>query len=145
MRFVLVVLLLVTSLAGAEEPVPKKKDVRELSLEELLDTPISVASKAQARTARETPGVVTAMTREEIHASGARDLLEVLQLIPGFSFHSDVEGVVGAGFRGMWGHEGKVLLIVDGIELNELLYSTNPFGGHVPVQLIERVEVIRGP
>ncbi|MBL8958099.1 MAG: TonB-dependent receptor plug domain-containing protein [Myxococcaceae bacterium] len=120
-------------------------DVRDLSLDELLDTPIAVASKAQARTAREAPGIVTAMTREEIHASGARDLLEVLQLIPGFSFHTDVEGVVGAGFRGMWGHEGKVLLIVDGIEMNELLYSTVPLGGRFPVQIIERVEVIRGP
>ncbi len=146
--------LLAVSVLGAEPPAPKrdastrdvsKRDVRDLSLDELLETPIAVASKAQARTVRETPGVVTAMTREEIHASGARDLLEVLQLIPGFSFHTDVEGVVGAGFRGMWGHEGKVLLILDGIEMNELLYSTNPLGGHVPVQIIERVEVIRGP
>jgi len=134
--------LLCAAALGAE---PAKKDVKELSLEELLETPIAVASKAQARTARETPGIVTAMTREEIYASGARDLLEVLQLIPGFSFHTDVEGVVGAGFRGMWGHEGKVLLIVDGIEVNELLYSSTQFGGHIPVQIIERVEVIRGP
>lgn len=129
--------------AHADEP--KKKDVKDLSLDDLLETPIAVASQAQARTSRDAPGVVTSMSREEIVASGARDLLEVLQLIPGFSFHTDVEGVVGAGFRGLWGHEGKVLLIVDGHELNELLYSTVQFGNHLPVQLIERVEVIRGP
>ncbi|MBK7863373.1 MAG: TonB-dependent receptor plug domain-containing protein [Archangiaceae bacterium] len=119
-------------------------DIKDLSLEALLDVPISVATKGD-RDARETPGVVTAMNREEILASGARDLLEVLQLIPGFSFHTDVIGVVGAGFRGMWGHEGKVLLLVDGMEMNELLYSTTQFGHEIPVHVIERVEVIRGP
>ncbi len=139
----LVVVAVVAFSAAAEEPA--KKDVKELSLEDLLETPIAVASPTAARSTRESPGVVTAMTREEIVASGARDLLEVLQLIAGFSFHTDVEGVVGAGFRGLWGHEGKVLLIVDGIEMNELLYSTVPFGNRFPVQIIERVEVIRGP
>src|SRR5207253_3581733 len=89
--------------------LPAVRDISELSLDALLDTPITVASKAAARDARDTPGVVTAISREEIVSSGARDLLEVLQLIPGFSFHTDVVGVVGAGFRGLWGHEGKVL------------------------------------
>ena len=74
--------LLVAAVAHAEEPA--KKDAKDLSLDELLETPVAVASKAQARTARDTPGVVTAMSREEILASGARDLLEVLQLlVPG--------------------------------------------------------------
>src|SRR4051812_14438705 len=89
------------------------RDISEVSLEALLDVPITVVTKG-ARDARESPGVVTAVNREEILASGARDLLEVLQLIPGFSFHIDVFGVVGAGFRGLWAHEGKVLLLVDG-------------------------------
>lgn len=53
-----------------------------------------------AHSSRATPGVVFVLTREDILASGARDLLEVLQLVPGFTFHSDVAGVVGVGFRG---------------------------------------------
>jgi outer membrane receptor protein involved in Fe transport len=136
--------LLVSAVSLADPPPASKKDARELSLDDLLNTPVEVATH-DARTTREAPGVITALTREEILASGARDLLEVLELIPGFSFHSDVEGVVGAGFRGMWGHEGKVLLLIDGIEMNDLLYSDNEFGNHVPVHIIERVEVIRGP
>jgi outer membrane cobalamin receptor len=47
--------------------------------------------------------------------------------------------------RGNWGHEGKVLLLIDGQRANELLYSTTQFGGHYPADLIERVEIIRGP
>src|SRR5438552_4155691 len=155
MRLILGGVVLVASLVHAQEAsdagttdelVRGARDISELSLEALLDTPIAIASKgAAARDARDTPGVVTAVTREEILASGARDLLEVLQLVPGFSFHVDVVGVVGAGFRGLWGHEGKVLLLVDGMEMNEQLYSTTQFGNEIPVHIIERVEVIRGP
>jgi len=131
--------------ADGGELVPHQKDVRDLSLDDLLATPIAVATPAVARSSRETPGRGVRDDARGDLASGARDLLEVLQLIPGFSFHTDVEGVVGAGFRGVWGHEGKVLLLIDGIEMNELLYSTNAFGNELPVQVIEKVEVIRGP
>src|SRR4051794_5182996 len=76
--------------APAEEK-PAAKDVRDLSLDELLDQPVEVTTR-KARKVREAPGVVLVLTRDEILATGARDLMEVLLLIPGFSFHSDVEG-----------------------------------------------------
>jgi len=113
-------------------------------LNDLLKKQTTVAS-TRALTVRESPGIVTEVSREEIVASGARDLLDVLLLVPGFSPGVDVEGVVDVGVRGIWGHEGKVLLLVDGIEMNELLYSTNQLGLHYPVDQIDSVEVIRGP
>ena len=118
-------------------------DASDLSLEELLNTPVEVTK--QRSTARESANVVLSITREEILASGARDLLEVLQLVPGITFHTDVEGTVGIAFRGLWAHEGKLLLMLDGQEMNELLYSTTQFGHHILSGSIERVEVIRGP
>ena len=69
---------------GAQAPAAR--DVKDLSLEDLLDQPIEVTTR-KARKARQAPGVVLVLTREEILATGARDLLEVLQLVPGFSFH----------------------------------------------------------
>src|SRR6185503_20212783 len=51
----------------------------------------------------------------------------------------------GIGVRGNWGHEGKVLLLIDGQQMNETLYSTNQLGNHYPVDQIERIEIIRGP
>ncbi|MBI4509489.1 MAG: TonB-dependent receptor [Deltaproteobacteria bacterium] len=118
----------------------------ETPLEELLFTEVrSATASQQAKTLRETPGVVSVITREEILALGARDLIDVLQLVPGFYFGSDVEGAIGVGFRGNWGHEGKVLLLMDGQEFNELLYSTLQFGNHFPVEHIQWIEVIRGP
>jgi outer membrane cobalamin receptor len=94
---------------------------------------------------REAPGIVSVIDRDEIATSGARDLMDLLQLVPGFSFGVDVSGVVGVSFRGEWGHEGKVLFLLDGHELNETLYSTMQLGMHIPASIIQRLEIIRGP
>ena len=77
--------------------------------------------------------------------SGAHDLIDVLRMVPGLHFGVDVEGVVGIGVRGNWGHEGKVLLMYDGHEMNEQLFSTLQFGEHYPIDQIRKIEIIRGP
>ena len=104
----------------------------------------SVASVRPA-TVRDSPGVLTLLSRDEILASGARDLLDVLQLVPGFSPGVDVEGVTDVGFRGVWGHEGKILLLLDGQEMNETLYSTLQLGHELPADQIQSIEIVRGP
>jgi outer membrane receptor for ferrienterochelin and colicin len=119
----------------------------ELELFELNDallTQTKVASE-KAQEVRQAPGVITVIDSAQIRDSGARDLVDVLLMVPGFFFGVDVEGTVGVGFRGNWGHEGKVLLLLDGQEMNEGMYSTLQFGNHYPVDQIERVEVVRGP
>lgn len=113
-------------------------------LEELINQLILAASK-RPLTARESPGIVTLITDEEIRNSGARDLIDVLRLVPGIDFGVDVEGVVGIGTRGLWAHEGKMLLMIDGQEMNDLLFGITPFGNHFPVDQIKKIEVIRGP
>jgi outer membrane cobalamin receptor len=120
------------------------EDITQVSLEDLLSADVDVASKVP-QTYREVPGVITVISREEIMDSGARDLADVLRLVPGFSLGVDVEAIVGIGVRGNWGHEGKVLLLIDGQQMNETLYSTNQLGNHYPVDQIERIEIIRGP
>ncbi|MCX6290878.1 MAG: TonB-dependent receptor plug domain-containing protein [Bacteroidetes bacterium] len=116
----------------------------EMSLEQLMNVEISVASH-KALTPRESPGIVSQITEEEIKNSGAQDLMDILKLIPGFDFAVDVQGVVGLGIRGNWAHEGKMLLLIDGQEMNEALYSTLQFGNHYPVEQIRKIEIIRGP
>jgi len=129
---------------GSATPEGESTDFADFSLEDLLGMETTVAS-LRPQTTREAPGIVTVVTEEEIRAIGARDLLDVLQLVPGFAFGIDVQSVVGVGFRGHWGHEGKVLLLLDGIEMNENLFGTLQFGNHYPVDNISRIEVIRGP
>jgi len=115
-----------------------------VSIDELLKMKTSVASKT-ALTTRETPGIISMVTEEEIRYSGARDMIDVLRLIPGFDFGYDVQGVVGVGLRGNWVHEGKILILVDGQQMNELSYYNFAFGNHIPVDQIKRIEIIRGP
>lgn len=113
-------------------------------LEKLINSLISVASKKPLNT-RESPSIISLITEDEIAGSGARDLMDVLRLVPGFDFGVDVEGVVGVGIRGNWAHEGKVLMLIDGQEMNEILFATNQFGNRYPVEQIKRIEIIRGP
>lgn len=130
--------------AASAGPAAPPVDVADLSLDELLDTPVSVASRTALST-REAPGIITVVSAEEIAALGARDLLDVFKWVAGFWPALDVQGVVGLGVRGNWGHEGKVLLLVDGQEQNEPLYSTLQLGAELPLEQVERIEIIRGP
>ncbi|MDF1563868.1 MAG: TonB-dependent receptor [Deltaproteobacteria bacterium] len=135
-----------SGLRAQEEPPPEEAidEYMAMSLENLLDLQVTVATKL-AKSARESPGVITVITREELLDAGARDLIDVMQLVPGFSPGTDVEGVVGLGFRGTWGFEGKVLLLLDGLEMNERAYANLFLGNHYPIEAIERIEIIRGP
>lgn len=115
-----------------------------LSLEELLETDIKVASKSN-NTLQEAPGIVTLFTKNDIINSGARELSDILELIPGFQFGQDVQNIIGIGLRGNWVHEGKILLRIDGILMNDLIYGNPIIGNRIAVETIERIEVIRGP
>lgn len=113
-------------------------------LEGLLAVPVTVASR-KAMALRASPAILTVFTREEIQASGARDLLDVLMLVPGFYAGFDVTGSVGVGMRGVWAYEGKLLFLLDGMELPESLYGNLPLLGHLPLATIRRIEIVRGP
>ena len=113
-------------------------------LEAFVNSLIAVASKKPLNL-RESPSVITLITKEEINKSGARDLIDVLRLVPGIDFGVDIEGVVGIGMRGNWANEGKVLVLLDGQEMNEIISAGNMFGNHYPIEQIKKIEVIRGP
>jgi outer membrane receptor for ferrienterochelin and colicin len=116
----------------------------ESELQKELNKATKVAS-GKALSTRETPGILSVVSAEEIENSGARDLTDVLRLVPGFDIGQDVQFVQGISFRGNWANEGKILVMVDGQPFNELLYQTTAIGNRFPIGLIERIEIIRGP
>lgn len=113
-------------------------------LEKLINSIVGVASK-KSLSARESPSIVSLITEEDIRKSGARDLIDLLRQVPGFDFALQSEGVIGVGIRGNWAHEGKVLMMIDGQEMNEIFSATLAFGNHYPIENIQRIEIIRGP
>ncbi len=134
--------LMTTAGAAGDDRTAPDNSLEDLTLDQLLDIEVEVVTSA-AQPIRETPGVVTVVTRDEILQSGARDLIDVLYLVPGFGFGMDVQGAVALGFRGTPGGGGQVLVLVDGHEYNEPMYGTPLL--HFPVALIERIEISRGP
>lgn len=146
-RYLLCLLILTAPMpALAGHPVTDESEFFSLeraSLEETLDIETSVVTRNRLPL-RSAPGLVTVITREEIQAAGARDLLDVLKLVPEFDFGVDVQGNLGLGVRGNWANEGKALLIWDGQVYNEPLYATIQFD-RFPVDQIEDIEIIRGP
>jgi outer membrane receptor for ferrienterochelin and colicins len=139
----------VEPLAAADEQVRSAiagvKDITELSLEDLLRTGLVTSTKSKPLNIRDSPNVMTLVTRDEILRSGARELADVLRLVPGIAFNGDLYSTVFAGFRGIWGSEGKILLLLDGHEMFELLYYGTEMGNRIPVDQIDRIEIIRGP
>lgn len=141
-----VCLLLLSAARGAtgDAPPVDRTTPPPAELAEILNAPISVAS-ARPRTLADSPGVVTCITREEILASGARDLMDVLRLVPGFGLAYDNQGATGLSVRGLWAFEGKALVLWDGLDLSELLTGTLQLGHRFPADQIKRIEIIRGP
>ena len=118
----------------------------DLPLDQLARVEINAgvpASQAQAILAQ--PGIVSVVTQQQIQATGARDLSDILMQVPGFSLDSDVESLVGLTYRGLPGQDGKVVLVVDGIQINEPLYGSLPILNHIPAEMIQQVEIIHGP
>jgi outer membrane cobalamin receptor len=136
---------LIVPQALAQEPEEvEPEELFEMSLEELMEVEVSVASRKEV-SQRESPGIVTVITRDQIQKSGARDLIDILRLVPGFDVGFDTSGAYGVAIRGIWANEGKVLVLMDGVPLNDEMYSTFQYGHHIPVDIIERIEIMRGP
>ncbi|HET9594765.1 MAG TPA: TonB-dependent receptor [Anaeromyxobacteraceae bacterium] len=112
-------------------------------LDEQLKAETSVAS-VKARSIRETPGIVSVIGRDEFLATGARNLFDVLAMVPGFQIGGEIGNTTGLGFRGMWGSEGKVLVLVDGLPVNDLL-GGGVQADAIPLEQVQSVEVVRGP
>jgi outer membrane receptor protein involved in Fe transport len=116
-----------------------------LSLEELLHIELAAPSK-QRQQAREAPGVASLVTREQIRQFGWTSLNDILFSQPGFFPARDYERTV-VGARGL--HEGwnsnHLLLLVDGVPVNDHDTGGAYTWDVTPLFLVRSVEIIRGP
>lgn len=101
----------------------------------------SLAASYSQRT-DEAAAIISVVSRQRIAQMGARTLLDVLKSLPGVETSKDVSGFDHVAFRGMR-NDVQVLLLVDGHRWNNF-YHGMPYWA-IPADLIERVEVIRGP
>lgn len=143
-----VMLTVSVSIAAQAQELDSLLNVSAFTAESDLQKQLNQATKLGSGfslSSRETPSIVSVITAEEIENTGARDITDVLRLIPGFDVTQDLQFVQGLSLRGNWANEGKVLFLLDGQPMNDLLYQTVAVGNRFAVEMIERIEVIRGP
>ncbi|MBI9067100.1 MAG: TonB-dependent receptor [Salinivirgaceae bacterium] len=123
------------------------ESILDLSIEELMNTKVSIATKTN-RPLSEAPSIVTVITEEVIKNSGARNIYDVLQHVPGFEFSRPRQGYYSIGVRGVKDilTNSRFLVLKDGVPYNGIMYGSGISSPHVfNIESIERIEVIRGP
>ena len=94
------------------------------------------------------PAVASVITAADIKSMGARYLNEVLETVPGLHVAFSPSGYAPIyTFRGIYtGSNPQVLVLINGISINNLfLGNRSQVWGGMQVEMISRIEVIRGP
>jgi len=139
-------LCLLTPCISHAQPID---DLFSMSLEELMNVEINSAAKTSL-TAGEIPASVVIISRRDIKLYGYSSLEEVLKNIPGMYMTEDWAwfGSVNYGVRGLYskGNFDNMAILVNGVSQMEDGKRSYPLEKvNVPVQAIDRIEVIRGP
>jgi len=120
-----------------------------LSLEQLLDIKVSIASKSEHTTA-DTPATVSVFSRQQIDRMGIKYLHQLINHIPGFQATRETlrgDGVIIAG-RGLSTPQDShlFLIMINGQRLNDDLTGGAMVTNHfLTLENAEKIEVIRGP
>jgi outer membrane receptor for ferrienterochelin and colicins len=129
----------------------KEPDLGEMSIEDLAKVKVESVYGASKflQKAADVPGSVTVVTAEEIQKYGYRTLADVLKSVRGFYVINDRNySYVGVrGFSSPGDYNARILFLVDGHRVNDNTYDGAYVGTEFPVDidLIERIEIIRGP
>ena len=148
-----IALCIITTQARAQTDLPLdpatngKTEQTEAAL--FQEIPSVFGSAKYEQKINEAPASVTIITAEQIKKYGYRQLSQILDSVPGMFMTNDRDyGYVGfRGFGRPGDYNTRVLLLVDSHRLNDATYDQAALGSETPidVDVIERVEIIRGP
>lgn len=124
----------------------KSEDLANQTIEDLMSIQVTSVSKTEQTLSR-TASAIFVITQENIRHSGARNVPDLLRMVPGVDvaqINANAWAISARGFNGRFSNE--LLVLVDG----RTAYTPS-FGGvfwdvlDLPLDDIERIEVIRGP
>ena len=128
------------------QPQSAQRDLTQRSLEDLMNIEVSSVSRSEQKLSR-TAAAVFVIRQEDIQRSGATNIPDLLRMVPGLDVaraNANTWLITARGFNERFGNE--MLVLIDG----RSVYSET-IGGvfwdalDVPLEDIERIEVIRGP
>lgn len=145
-RSVLSVVLLLIFLASAAWPQQTSTDLTEMSLEKLMDIEVTSVSRKEQKLSK-VAAAVYVITQEEIRRSGATNIPDLLRMVPGLQvaqIDANAWAISARGFNGQ--DANKLLVLIDGRTVYNPLFSGVYWDQQdVPLEDVERIEVIRGP
>ncbi|MDD2828657.1 MAG: TonB-dependent receptor [Sulfuricurvum sp.] len=119
----------------------------ESDLTSLLDEVTAIATKSKLNIDYQ-PSVVSVLHADKLKKTGIRNLHEALALLPGIEtsmLHTGWKQVI---VRGIYNPDtfvfDKYKLYIDGVDVGSDLYSTSYYYLDFPIELIDRIEVLRG-
>lgn len=122
----------------------KLDELLSMSLQELIDLQIVTATKTPQKI-EEVPAIVRIITSEEIKLNHYLTLDEALADLPGMQFRN-IQGLNSYVFmRGIPSQNNLILVLIDGIQINELNSGGFYGGGQYNLSNVERIEVVYGP
>lgn len=136
-------LFLASASAAAQ---PSAEDLLDLDIAQLLELPVSVASRSQQRSG-DAAAAVYVIDAATLRRSGIQRLPDALRLVPGFHVGKwDANKWAISSRNSMGRFTSTMLVLIDGRPA-----YTPLFGGvrweimDLPIDEIERIEVVRGP
>jgi iron complex outermembrane recepter protein len=140
-ELVLIALTMLASQAQNGQP-----DLTALNIEDLMNVDVTSASKKEQKLSQ-VPGAIFVITTEDIRRSGATNIPDLLRMVPGLEvaqINPSTWAISARGFNGEY--SDKLLVLIDGRTVYTPSFSGVFWDAHdVPLDSIERIEVIRGP
>ncbi|MBV1787806.1 TonB-dependent receptor [Marinobacterium sp. D7] len=128
--------------AVAEEEV----DLSAMSLKELMSLEVFTSASLLPTQINRAPGTVYTFDRSDFARFGVRRLDDLLAFVPGLQLNQYRKRHRSIWSRGMIDrYNDKMVLMVDGARIRHLYYGHFSLGDNLPLEAIERVEVILGP
>lgn len=142
-RICIALYLVLLDTLPAQAATDEVDQLLSLDLEELMETKVMISTNTQQAISK-APSVVSVITADDIKATGATNLTEILQSVPGIYIKTNLFGARPlVTFRGAAGTH--TLLMVNGVPVKDLVWNTGIFWRGLPTTMIDRVEIIRGP
>ncbi len=137
----LVIFMILPVFLSAQEKDTVDYDIFEMTFEDLMNVPVKAAGKTE-QTIAEIPASTVVITRKDIEQFGYKSLREILNNIPGYYALSNL-GIDIYGVRGFAKEQGNnFIVMINNTKITDEKILVNY---QLPVECIDRIEVIRGP